>query len=81
MKTIKELRNIGLKVEEACSSVKYFKQLNIDWDVFLETRGKNLQRDFVWDLNQKRELIWSVLIGRHIPHMALINTIDELPIG
>lgn len=77
MKTIKELRNIGLKVEEACSSVKYFKQLNIDWDVFLETRGKNLQRDFVWDLNQKRELIWSVLIGRHIPHMALINTIDK----
>ena len=77
MKTRRELRNIDLKIGEVCSSIKYFKQNNIDWDVYLPTRGKNLQRDFVWTLSQKRELIWSVLIGRHIPHVALINTIDK----
>ena len=77
MKTIKELRNIDLEIEEVCSSVKYFKQNDIDWDVYLPTKGKNLQRGFVWTLEQKRELIWSVLIGRHIPHIAMINTINK----
>ena len=60
MKTIKELRNIDLEIEEVCSSVKYFKQNDIDWDVYLPTKGKNLQRGFVWTLEQKRELILSV---------------------
>ena len=30
---------------------------DIDFDVFLETKGVNLQRPFCWDLNQKQELI------------------------
>jgi uncharacterized protein with ParB-like and HNH nuclease domain len=77
MKTVKELRNLNLKVEESCSSIRYFKTLNIDWDVYLPSKDKNLQREFVWTLEQKRELIWSVLIGRHIPHFALINSIDK----
>jgi hypothetical protein len=51
--------------------------LDIDWNVYLPTKGKNLQRDFVWSLDQKRELIWSVLIGRHIPHCAVINMINR----
>lgn len=75
MKKLIELRNLDLKIEEVSSSIKYFKKNNIDWDVYLPSKGINLQRSFVWDLNQKRELIWSVLIGRHIPHMAFINII------
>lgn len=77
MKSIKELQNLNLKVEEVGTYVQYFKKNNIDWNVYLSSIGKNLQRDFVWSLDQKRELIWSVLIGRHIPHLAFINTIDK----
>lgn len=77
MKTLKELRNIDLKIEERCSSLKYFKESKIDWEVYLPTKDKNLQRAFVWTLEQQRELIWSVLIGRHIPHCALISAIDK----
>ena len=78
MKTIKELRgNLDLKIEETSSTFRYFRKTNIDWDVYLPTKQINLQRDFVWTLEQKRELIFSLLIGRHIPHCAVINIIDQ----
>ena len=48
----------------------------IDFDVFLPTRNRNLQRDFVWTIDQKRELIWSILLKRYIPPMAMINIAD-----
>jgi hypothetical protein len=78
MKALKEIKcSFGLYPQELSSQIRYFRKLDIDWDVYLPTRGKNLQRDFVWALNQKRELIWSVLIGRHIPHCAIINSINK----
>lgn len=43
----------------------------IDFDVYLPTKGKNLQRPFVWTLEQKRELIWSMLLQRPIPTISL----------
>lgn len=77
MKTVRELRNqIDFFPQELSSQLKYFTRQKIDWDVFLPTKNKNLQRDFVWDLNQKRELINSILIGRHIPHCAIVSIID-----
>jgi hypothetical protein len=78
MKTLKELRstNPTESAEEITSSVKYFKKQNIDWDVFLPSIGKNLQRPLVWSLDQKRELIMSVLIGRHIPHCTILDIIN-----
>lgn len=77
MKSIRELRNIiDFNPSEISSQVKYFSKKNIDWNVFLTTKGKNLQRDFVWTLEQKRELINSILIGRHIPHCAIVNIVD-----
>jgi hypothetical protein len=58
MKSISELRNkLTIDPQEISSSIKYFKKLTIDWDVFLPTIGKNLQRDFVWTIEQKRSLI------------------------
>lgn len=78
MKTIKEIRDpFDLYPQELTSQVRYLKTLDLDWDVYLPTKSKNLQRDFVWTLEQKRELIWSVLIGRHVPHCALINTVNR----
>ncbi len=79
MKSIKELRTIlYFHPQEINSSVKYFaEECNVDFDVFLPTKNRNLQRDFVWTIHQKRELIWSVLMNRHIPRMAMINVVDN----
>lgn len=78
MKLLKEIKgNFDLYPQECSSQIKYFKMLDIDWNVYLPTRNKYLQRDFIWTLEQKRELIWSVLIGRHIPHCAIINSINK----
>lgn len=79
MKSIRELRGtLRFNQQEINSFVKFFKNENIDWNVYLPTKGKNLQRDFVWTLDQKREIIWSILIKRNIPRMAIINTIDQV---
>ena len=77
MKTIKELRAVlRFRPTEANSSISYFaNNCNIDFDVYLPTKGINLQREYVWSIEQKRELIWSVLMNRHIPRMAMINII------
>ena len=77
MKPLIELRNkLDFHPQEISSSVSYFFKNKIDWEVYLPTRGFNLQREFVWNLDQKRELIYSMLIGRHIPHCAIINIIN-----
>ena len=67
MKHLKEIRaSFDLYPQECSSQIKYFKMLDIDWNVYLPTRKRNLQRDYVWTIEQKRELIWSIFIGRHI---------------
>jgi hypothetical protein len=80
MKPISELRTtLSFFPQEINSSVRYFSEkVIIDYDVFLPSRKINLQRDFVWNLAQKRELIWSILMKRHIPRMAMINTIENV---
>lgn len=49
----------------------------IDFDVYLPTIGKNLQRDFCWTLAQKRELIYSILKGIKLPTIAVILFTDD----
>ena len=79
MKKISELRNqIDFFPSELSSNVKYLIRQNIDFDVYLTTKKRNLQRGFCWSLDQKRELINSMLIGRHIPHFAIVNIINPL---
>lgn len=79
MKTISELRTVlRFHPQEINSSIEYFaKYCKIDFDVYLPTKGVNLQRDYVWDIRQKRELIWSILMNRHIPRMAMLNVVSE----
>lgn len=78
MKTIKEIRqSFDLNPSELSSQMRYFMRQDIDFDVYLPTRGINLQRPFVWTLQQKRELIHSLFIGRHIPHCAILNIINK----
>jgi len=79
MKSITELRTIlKFKPENINSRVDFLAEhCKIDFDVFLPTRGINLQRDFVWNIDQKREIIWSILMNRHIPRMAILNVLDD----
>lgn len=79
MKTIRELRTVlRFQPHEINSSIKFFAEnCNIDFDVYLPTKERNLQRNYVWTVEQKRELIWSVLMNRHIPRMAMLNIVSE----
>ena len=44
-----------------------------DFNIFLPTKGKNLQRGLVWTLFQKQELIMSILKGVSIPNPSVIQ--------
>ena len=48
---------------------------DLDFDVFLPSKGKNLQRPFCWTLDQKQELIMSLLKGVSISTMAFIHSL------
>lgn len=77
MKTLKELRTFTLPTQKVGFHLKSLIRKQIDFDVFLHTKGCNLQREFVWTIEQKRELVWSILLERNIPNLALIERIDE----
>lgn len=65
-------------VNEIANGVKYFFKMQVDFDVFLKTKGFNLQRPYVWELYQQRELIMSMLIGRHIPHISYVSRVSDV---
>lgn len=44
----------------------------LDFNVHLKTKGINLQRPFVWTLEQKQQLIYSLLKGIDIPYYTVI---------
>jgi uncharacterized protein with ParB-like and HNH nuclease domain len=54
------------------------RDYDIDYDVYLPTKGKNLQRGFVWSLEQKRELILSVMKGVKLPPVTVIQYTNDL---
>jgi hypothetical protein len=83
MKSIKELRELPFTVSSErlffCNIRDIGKRVSsgmIDLDVYLPSKKMNLQRDFVWNLMQKRELVLSVFTGRKIPH---ISVMDDIP--
>lgn len=63
--------NIGLAACRVCDIGK--EGYEFDYDVFLPSIGKNLQRDYVWTLFQKQQLVLSVLKDIRLPPMALIH--------
>lgn len=44
----------------------------LDFNVYLHTKNKNLQRDFCWSLESKSEFILSILKGIRIPNISII---------
>jgi hypothetical protein len=79
MRDIEKQRNLYFKlnVHEINFHAKYFKEKTLDLDVFLPSLNMNLQRDLVWTLHQKQELILSILFKRNIPRFAVIGMNDE----
>lgn len=79
MKSITDLRtSLSFSPMEINSTIRFFAEnVNIDFDVYLPSKQMNLQRDFVWNIHQKRELIWSILMNRNIPRMAMMNVISD----
>jgi hypothetical protein len=58
--------------------IKSILSQKFDFDVYLPTRGMNLQRGFVWSLQQKQALIESIMVGRPIPTISAIYTNDDI---
>lgn len=66
-------KNNGLSVFAISDILKYPEDYKIDFDVYLPTKAKNLQRPLVWSLLQKQELILSILKDISIPALAIIQ--------
>lgn len=61
------------RLYDRVSSSKY----ELDFDVFLPTKGFNLQRPLVWTLHQKQQFILSIMKGLAIPKIAVIRHVNE----
>jgi len=66
----------GMSMHYLCRLIDERYNTKLDFDVYLPTKGKNLQRPFCWTLQQKSELIISVLKGIKLPPLSII--IDDL---
>lgn len=53
------------------------KDYTIDFDVYLPSKKKNLQRKLCWKIEQKQELILSMLKGINIPPISVIQYTDD----
>ena len=81
LRSMKELRSVGIrqfKIDTINFRLGYMNSnLKIDYDVYLKDFKTNLQRNFIWSLLQKRSLIESILIERHIPRLSIIWEVDD----
>lgn len=70
-------KELPFHIDKSTSIVVYLYHLldryKVDWDVYLPSKGINLQRPFVWTLEQKQELILSILKGIKIPNVSVIQ--------
>jgi len=67
-------KNKGLSLNSFYSLLVSSKYREIvDFDVYLPTKGFNLQRPYVWTIQQQEEFIWSCLLGRSIPDIVFIQ--------
>ena len=80
MKTLRELRSHNLRnvsSPDLCfSRIKDLPKKFLDFDVFLPSKCMNLQREKVWNLTQKRELIMSIFLERFIPCVCIMSLIN-----
>jgi len=80
MKSLSELSSCELVANSRIvgfSRVKDLKNKKMDYKVYLPSKEMDLQRDKVWSLMQKRELIMSILIDRPIPNPSIMSVVDR----
>lgn len=61
-----------------CLSPREILSWKFDFNVYLPSRGLNLQREFVWGELQKEGFIESILIGRPIPPVYILFNNDDI---
>lgn len=74
------LKKIKAKIPYGVRHIEYYMRFYVDkdfdFDVYLASKKKNLQRGFIWTDQQKSELIRSCILGIDIPSVA-INNVDK----
>lgn len=73
--TLEQIRNekqFKLRTNESDFFVRNLIQSDIDFDVYLPTKGFNLQREYVWSDLQKQELIMSIILEKRIDAISFI---------
>lgn len=61
-----------------CRIIEGKYDIVLDFDVYLPSKGKKLQRPLVWNLFQKQQLIMSVLKGIKLPPIMYIEYRNDL---
>lgn len=83
MITLPPLENTFLSrrnITSANNVISYTKNLRremFDFDVWLPSYQKHLQRGFVWSLEQSQSLIESIMVQRFIPPLCLVQKLDD----
>jgi uncharacterized protein with ParB-like and HNH nuclease domain len=57
--------------------IKDLHNKRLDFNVWLPTKQTNLQRNKVWSLLQKQQLVLSVFLGRYIPPACIMSIVDR----
>lgn len=65
--------NLGLSACRIGDILEEKYEQSFDFDVYLPSKGLNLQRPFCWSLFQNQQLILSLLKGINIPLMAFVH--------
>ena len=83
MDSLKEFQEKYSFAEKVCDEFVFCQLKNlkhiakrIDFDVYLPTIGKKLQREYVWTHYQSTELIFSILVDRKIPPICYVSKIN-----
>jgi hypothetical protein len=53
------------------------KSIDFDFDVYLETKKKNLQRDLCWNQQQKESLIFTILRDQKVNPIVVVQIKDS----
>lgn len=68
-------KGISMDIDEF---LEIYDDVVVDYDVYLPTKDMNLQRPLVWTLEQKQELIISVLKGIDLASISVIIYRDDM---
>lgn len=63
---------VNFKITTCDFEINDLLNTRLDFDVFLPSKGFCLQRKHVWTIEQKQELIMSILLKRSISKLAII---------